>query len=124
MVEIERCQKRRSSQAINPVDITRKSADGNAAKLAPEWNWINGMKKGTMCYKDFTRLYFEKLVNLNETIADWLEEEAGPEKTVTLVCYCPDDNVQCHTYLAVLFFIRRWPDRFQAGKSTQQYLRE
>ena len=118
MVNIERCQKSKSRNAINPVDITRKSADGRiAAKLAPEWDWINGVKSGTMSHKDFMRLYFDKLIDLNESIADWLEEKTGPEKTVTLVCYCPDDNVQCHTYLAALFFIRRWPDRFQAGKS-------
>ena len=122
MVKIERCQKSKSKKAINPVDITRKSADGKvAAKLAPEWDWINGVKNGTMSTKDYIQLYREKLVYLNKDIADWLEEKAGPEKTVTLVCYCPDDNVQCHTYLAALFFIRRWPDRFQAGKSIQKY---
>ena len=123
MVIIERCQKSTSRKAINPIDITRKSADSRiAAKLAPEWSWIMGVKEGTLSYKNFMRLYFEKLVNLDETIADWLEEKAGPEKTVTLVCYCPDDNVECHTYLAALFFIRRWPERFQVGESIQKYL--
>ena len=123
MVIIERCQKRHSNLAINPVDITRKSADNKIAfKLAPEWDWINGVKNGAMSYKEFMRLYFERLAELDERIADWLEAKAGPEKTVTLVCYCPDDNVECHTYLAALFFVNRWPQRFQVGESIQKYL--
>ena len=123
MVNIERCQKSKSRNAINPVDITRKSADGRiAAKLAPEWDWINGVKSGTMSHKDFMRLYFDKLIDLNESIADWLEQKASAEKTVTLVCYCPDGNVECHTYLAAIFFARRWPERFQTGQSIQKYL--
>ena len=112
-----------SKQAVNPVDITRKSADGRiAAQLVPEWSWIMGVKNRAMSYKEFMRLYFERLAELDERIADWLEEKAGPEKTVTLVCYCPDDNVECHTYLAALFFVRRWPDQFQVGESIQKYL--
>ena len=123
MVKIERCQKSKSQTAVNPVDITRKSADGRiAVQLAPEWLWINGMKNGTMCYKDYIQLYLDKLVNLNKDIADWLEEKAGLEKTITFVCYCPNDNVECHTYLAALFFVRRWPQRFQIGESIQKYL--
>ena len=122
MVKIERCSKSNSRRAINPVDITRKSAvDDMALKLAPEWSWIMGVKNGTMSYKNYRQLYREKLVILDKTIADWLEEKAGPEKVVTLVCYCPDDNVECHTYLAALFFIKRWPVRFQAGESIQKY---
>ena len=118
MVIIERCQKSHSNRAINPVDITRKSADDKTAlKLAPEWDWIMGVKNGTMNYKEYIQLYLEKLTELDEQIADWLEAKAGPEKTATLVCYCPDDNVECHTYLAALFFVNRWPPRFQAGES-------
>ena len=123
MVNIDRCQKSRSRRAVNPVDISRKSADGRiAAQLAPEWAWINRVKSGTMSYIDFMRLYFERLINLDESIADWLEEKACPEKTITFVCYCPDDNVECHTYLAALFFARRWPERFHVGKTIQKYL--
>ena len=123
MVEIERCQKSKSKRAVNPIDITRKSADNKIAlKLAPEWDWIYGVKNGAMSYKEFMQLYFERLAELDERIADWLEKKAGPEKTITLVCYCPNDNVECHTYLAALFFVRRWPDRFQIGESIQKYL--
>ena len=123
MVNINRCQKSRFRRAVNLVDITRKSADGKvAAKLAPEWDWINGMKRRTLSYKGFMQLYFDRLANLGDRIADWLEEKAGHEKTVTLVCYCRDDNVECHTHLAALFFVRRWPDRFKIGQSIQKYL--
>ena len=123
MVVIERCQKRQSKNAVNPIDITRKSADDTiAVKLAPEWDWINRVKNETMNYKDFMRLYFERLITLGESLADWLESKAGTEKTVTLVCYCPDDNVECHTYLAAMYFARRWPAKFQIGKSISKYL--
>jgi len=128
MIIIERSQKAKSGTAINPIDITRKSADdGTALLLAPDWGLIKGVKQGNITADTYKRLYLERLLDvLNERpdLIDYLCSRASAKQTITFICYCPDDDHRCHTYLAAAVLIWLYPDVFAAGKTIEPFIGE
>ena len=75
------------------VDITVKSAKGDAHLVAPTWGMVQGYKSGTMSEAAYTSAYLSILERNKAQILKFFYTKDPGE--ITLVCYCPS-GAFCH----------------------------
>lgn len=95
------------------LDITVKSAEGWARKLAPTWGMVWGHKHGNISDEE----YKEQYIHVLEIPFDELLEFAKDTRSVTFVCYCADGKF-CHTHLLIDYLITQYPysNMFKDGR--------
>ena len=84
------------------LDVTVKSGQGPGKLLAPTWEMVMGIKKGTLSQDGYTERYLDLLRGR------YRQDQAGfirlltlkREGGIALVCYCAPHSY-CHRYLAV-----------------------
>ena len=79
------------------LDITVKSATGEARLVAPTWGMVNAFKSGKINERQYIKLYDAILERNGNEFTKWLQTE-WPHDTVTFVCYCPAYTF-CHRRL-------------------------
>jgi uncharacterized protein YeaO (DUF488 family) len=86
------------------VDVTVKSAKGNAKSLAPTWNMVLEYKKGKMTKEQYTSLYKTIMkTSQNNNRQQWINTIKNHQKIVFL-CYCKTEEF-CHRHLLAQEFI-------------------
>ena len=85
------------------LDITVKGQDPLGRILAPTWNMVMGVKKGTITEAEYTMAYIPILLNAirDENVAKQIKERY--KNGLTLVCYCRSGDF-CHRLLAARGF--------------------
>jgi predicted NAD-dependent protein-ADP-ribosyltransferase YbiA (DUF1768 family) len=94
------------------LDITVKSARGQASKLAPTWSLVSQYKSGKISARQYCDVYIAQLSKLSEEgyfekLAKWAE----PHGKLELCCYCKDGEF-CHTYIVADYICAHYPELF------------
>lgn len=94
------------------LDITVKGNCPAGRLYAPTWNMVMGMKKGTLSKEEYTKQYYQLLIDRwNGNGRSEMEVLVKITKTqgrdLTVVCFCPSGTF-CHRYLMVNFFKYNW----------------
>lgn len=109
MITLSRTPMWNHKAAVNPLDVTVKSAKSLGRNFAPTWAMVMGHKSGILTNDNYTIQYLEKLDRLY-----WppLLEKLQKSEHITFLCYCKDDDF-CHTYLLIDYLIEHFPDTFK-----------
>src|ERR1035437_9160998 len=95
------------------VDITVKSATGIARVFAPTWPMVTGHQAHTLDNSEYMLMYRAILAGVPlEAWAQLENMQAGG--TLTLLCYCADENHDggrkfCHTHILIEYMMRSRP---------------
>jgi hypothetical protein len=113
MVKLRRAQIR---PGVKGVDVTIKSSKGFARAFSPTWAMVMGYKNGTLTEAQYTEQYMKILGAVSVEAWRWLYDQAVNGE-VTLLCYCPDLDVQgqqafCHTRLIIQHAVEKYPQAF------------
>lgn len=85
------------NKGTNKIDITIKSAQGEAKLVAPTWDMVMEYKR-TKDEEKYTRKYM-KILNSNElAILNWIEHLEDIHKEITFCCFCRPGDF-CHRVL-------------------------
>lgn len=84
------------------LDITVKSGVGLGRLLAPTWDMVLGVKRGTLSEARYSETYLELLRHRYRQNRSEFIRILTPEDTesLNLACYCKPHTF-CHRYLAV-----------------------
>ena len=109
MVTLSRLAMWDHKKAVNPLDVTVKSAKSLGRNFAPTWAMVMGHKSGVMPDEVYVTKYIEKLDKLY-----WppIVEELEKSEHITFLCYCKD-NTFCHTYLLMDYLVEHFGDNFK-----------
>lgn len=102
------------------VDITVKSAIGEARVFAPRWEMVRGHQNHTLSNAEYTAQYLELLERVPIAAWRWLTAQRQ-QGILTLLCYCAPYNHDggrkfCHTHLCIDAMLRRWPQYFRDAR--------
>ena len=91
------------------LDITVKGGCIAGKLYAPTWDMVTGIKRGKLSEKEYTKKYYELLVERWYDRRDEMQRlvDMVKDRDITLVCFCPA-NTFCHRYLLVKFFQHNW----------------
>lgn len=67
------------------IDVTAKSAEGEAKFFAPSWDLVMGFKSGSLSTHEYTVRYHKQLDSIPRDVYDRLFLD---KKEVRLACYC------------------------------------
>lgn len=93
------------SKGFVVADITIKSGCDIGWVMAPTWEMVNAIKRGTMPKETFTKMYYS-LMNFRWDRLMPERLEAMRKMNLILMCYCPEGQF-CHRYLAADFLVNR-----------------
>jgi len=99
------------------IDITVKSAVGQARAFAPTWAMVTRHKSGLIGDREYSAAYHQILSHVDDLGAvRWLYRLGITQGgQIKLLCYCRD-GVFCHTHLAIDFLVKHYPNLFEDGR--------
>jgi len=113
-IKVKRAQMRYSG--ADRLDITVKSAQGDARKLTPTWSMVMDHKKGKITDQQYTQQYLARIDSgdCDDQFPFVFLYDFGRKhnNSITFVCYCPD-GVFCHTHLLINFLVGTYPHHFE-----------
>lgn len=96
------------------LDITVKGNNISGKIYAPTWNMVQGVKNKTITEAEYTKQYYELLVERWNKSKEFVEYTTyivntfgGIKEDITIVCFCPSGSF-CHRYLLVKFLQYNW----------------
>jgi hypothetical protein len=89
------------------IDITAKGTSEASKMFSPTWTMVMGYKKGLITERQYTKQYYELLINRWHSFNAFKEEMnkiviQARSSSVTVVCFCPAGNF-CHRHLFAKF---------------------
>ena len=111
-IKLNRAQMRYSG--TDRLDITVKSANNWAKRLAPTWGMVWDHKNGSLSDEEYTYRYLHIIDSLGIPIDELLE--FGKDSSITFVCYCSDGKF-CHTHLLIDYLVDKCPESFEDGRN-------
>jgi hypothetical protein len=102
------------------IDITVKSATGQAAFFAPDWGMVRGHQSHLLSNEEYSRKYVAILDAVPIAGWRWLTSQMKGG-IITVLCYCEEQTVDgapkfCHTHLLIEYMLRRWPSFFRDAR--------
>ena len=91
------------------LDVTIKSATGNAQTFAPTWNMVMASKNGSLPWLDYIDQYTDLMRQRYKQHPDHFINFLLKSKTLVLCCYCPDTSQttrHCHRYILADIFLK------------------
>ncbi|MBN1430339.1 MAG: hypothetical protein JXB07_18360 [Anaerolineae bacterium] len=83
------------------LDITVKSGQGVGRLLAPTWDMVMGVKRGTLSQADYTEFYLNLLrTRYRDNKAGFIQLLTPDSSELCVSCYCRPHSF-CHRYIAV-----------------------
>ncbi len=83
------------------LDITVKSGQGLGRLLAPTWDMVMGIKRGTLSQADYTESYLHLLrTRYRDDKAGFIQLLTPANGELNIACYCGPYSF-CHRYIAV-----------------------
>jgi uncharacterized protein YeaO (DUF488 family) len=105
------------------LDITVKGNDVAGKIYAPTWPMVQGFKNKTITEAEYTKQYYELIVERWEQSKEFVERTmhlvdtfGKNDENITLVCFCPS-NTFCHRYLLVKFLQHNWKIEYGGERS-------